>query len=182
MKKLIIIITLLLIPTMAHAGWQCFATKHTVVYYQANADLEKLNKKLKLGEHSFLGLFPAGDPRPVKDILKDKLDYIFEDVQGQLDMYNCKSIRIRIYTNQKELNRIFYGHTFQDDDCTAFYYHKLKTVYISLERVTEGVLAHEFAHAILDHYFVIRPPTVVAELLAQHVDKHLNRRGYHAKP
>ena len=36
-------------------------------------------------------------------------------------------------------------------------------------------MAHEIAHAIIDHYLLIRPPRATAEILAHYVDEHLRR-------
>ena len=37
----------------------------------------------------------------------------------------------------------------------------------------QGMLAHEMAHSIIDHYLTVRPPKRSAEILARFVDKHL---------
>ena len=168
----------------ARPGWRHFATKRTVLYYQGEADLERLNRKLKGRRRGgFLGLFAGKESGSTMESLGRKVDYLFENAQDLLDMHNCKSrIKIMLYTYQNELNGVYadltsqYNLSASDTDHIAFYFHKLKTVYISPENVTHGVLAHELAHAIIDHYFIIRPPSKVAEILAQYVDKHLNRR------
>lgn len=167
----------------AQSGWKHFPTKRTVVYYQAEADLERLNRKLKLGRSSgFLGLFGGGESGSIRERLGKKVDDIFKNAQVLLDMYNCKSIiKIMTYADQNEIDQAYSNLISQFNlssihtDRIAFYFHKLKTVYVSLETVTEGVLAHELAHSIIDHYFIIRPPSKVAEMLAQYVDKHLER-------
>ena len=51
--------------------------------------------------------------------------------------------------------------------------HK-KIADIRVQDINEGILAHEMAHAIIDHFFDIRPPRATAEILARYVDKHLN--------
>jgi len=168
----------------APSGWMHFVTKRTVVYYQSEADLKTLDQKLRVGRRGgFLGLFGGRESGSIIERLGKKIDDIFENVQALLDMYNCKSkIKIMVYTHQDEIDRVYADLTPQYNlpsvhtDYIAFYFHKLKTVYISLETVTEGVLAHELAHAIIDHYFIIRPPSKVAETLARYVDKHLKRK------
>jgi hypothetical protein len=37
----------------------------------------------------------------------------------------------------------------------------------------EGILAHEMAHAIIDQFLTVRPPSATAEILARYVDGHL---------
>jgi STE24 endopeptidase len=39
----------------------------------------------------------------------------------------------------------------------------------------EVVIAHEMGHAAIDHYFAIKPPEKIAEMLAQYVDMHLGQ-------
>lgn len=55
----------------------------------------------------------------------------------------------------------------------AFYSHKNRAVYVSIDEITAGVLAHEVAHAIINSYFPTPPPARMQEILAQYVDKHL---------
>ena len=167
-----------------HSSWKHFPTKRTVVYYQSEADLERLNRKLKLRRSAgFLGMFAGKESGSITERLERKIDQIFANAQALLDMHNCKStIKIMVYPDKNGVDRAYAGlvskynlsslHT----DHIAFYFHKLKTVYISLETATEGVMAHELAHAIIDHYFIIRPPSKIAEMLAQYVDKHLERK------
>jgi len=166
-------------------GWMHFATKRTVVYYQSEADLKRLNKKLKTGRGSssgFLGLFAGEENGSIKERLGGKIDDIFENAQALLDMYNCNSIiKIMVHADQNEIDRAYsniisqYNLSSVHTDHIAFYFHKLKTVYVSLEKINEKILAHELAHSIIDHYFIIRPPSKVAEIMAQYVDKHLKR-------
>ena len=167
----------------AQSVWKHFSTKRTVVYYQTEAKLESLNRKLKLGRSAgFLGLFAGKESGSIAERLERKIDQIFENAQTLLDMHNCKSkIKIMVHADQNEVDQSYsnlvskYNLSSLHTDYIAFYFHKLKTVYISLETVTEGVMAHELAHAIIDHYFIIRPPSKVAEMLARYVDKHLER-------
>jgi hypothetical protein len=44
---------------------------------------------------------------------------------------------------------------------------------VNADDLTEGILAHEMAHSIIDHFLVIRPPKAATEILARYVDRHL---------
>ena len=55
----------------------------------------------------------------------------------------------------------------------AFYSEKYDTITIYVDRVTDGVLAHEIAHAIINDYFGFSPPSNTQEILCQYVDAHL---------
>ena len=51
--------------------------------------------------------------------------------------------------------------------------YEYNTVYLNVQDVHEGMLAHELAHAIIDNFMAVRPPRATAEILATYVDKHL---------
>ncbi|MCP3933600.1 MAG: hypothetical protein GY705_31420 [Bacteroidetes bacterium] len=46
-------------------------------------------------------------------------------------------------------------------------------MFIQLDDVHSGMIAHELAHAIIDHYLIIPPPKETAEILARYVDTHM---------
>ena len=50
--------------------------------------------------------------------------------------------------------------------------HALKTIYVNANDLNEDMLAHEMAHAIVDHYLLFRPPFATGEILAQYADVH----------
>ena len=45
---------------------------------------------------------------------------------------------------------------------------------MDLTQLRVGILAHEMAHAVIDHYFGVKPPKATAEILAQYVDAHIH--------
>jgi hypothetical protein len=55
----------------------------------------------------------------------------------------------------------------------AFYSHGSRTIVISIDDITDRILAHEIAHAVICAYFLPPPPVRMQEILAQYVDKHL---------
>jgi len=55
----------------------------------------------------------------------------------------------------------------------AWYIYERNTIYLNVRDVNEGIVAHEMAHAIIDHYLLVRPPRATAEILARYVDEHL---------
>jgi predicted metalloprotease len=55
----------------------------------------------------------------------------------------------------------------------AFYSLSKKTIWISVDDANLHVLAHEIGHAVVDHYFKVRPPYNIHELMAQFVEKHI---------
>ena len=55
----------------------------------------------------------------------------------------------------------------------AFYIYQYMTIYTSEESISDSVMSHEMAHAVIDSYFSANPPPKVAEILATYVDVHL---------
>jgi hypothetical protein len=55
----------------------------------------------------------------------------------------------------------------------AYYQYRTKEIHVSVHLVTDGVLAHEIAHAVIDRYFATPPSSKVQEILTQYVDRHL---------
>ena len=94
-------------------------------------------------------------------LVKDRVDELVERVETLLEMYPASfqfSIR-------------FEAHTLEDP--AALYSHRTRTITLAIDRVTDGVLAHEMAHAIINAYFPVPPPEKAQEILAQYVDKNL---------
>ena len=58
----------------------------------------------------------------------------------------------------------------------AFYSHGPRSIVVAVDSVTDHILAHEIAHAVINAYFVIPPPARMQEILAQYMDKHYTDR------
>lgn len=123
------------------------------------------------------GLFSYIEASKNPDVVKNRVDNIVERVSKLLDMYpSGLNFNITLYPKDKDVERAFLSmgglRTFETSPI-AFYSHKRRTIYVSLEKLSAGVLAHEIAHAIINVYFDIPPPERMQEILAQYVDRHL---------
>jgi len=155
-------------------SWQSFETRYTIIHYKTLEDLGRLNAKIDYspGEWGFKSLF-SGAKDPVASI-KKKVDAVFEKVQAILDMHGrIQKVVIRIYPDRKRFHEVRYTVGREKHRLQACYVYEQNTIYINNDDVHEGVLAHEMAHAIIDHYLTVRPPRATAEILARYVDKHL---------
>jgi hypothetical protein len=156
--------------------WENMETKYTVVHYQFFEDLKKFNYKVQYGQEqwSLKRLFSNSGSDSLIDRITSKVDVLFERVQEILDMRKkMKKVTIHIYHDKAQLHdaysRIYKGPC----RIRAWYRYKNNTVYVNVNDLHEGMLAHELAHAIIDHYLLVRPPVATAEILARYVDNHL---------
>jgi hypothetical protein len=155
---------------------QTIETKHSTIRYGSLKDLKKLDGKLDYspGEWSLGKLFSAsGSEGPIASV-KNKVDALFERAQEILGMRgNVKKVVINICANQKQLHDAYYRIARRQCRIRAWYIFRTNTIYINVNDVHEGMLAHEMAHSIIDHYLMVPPPRTTAEILARYVDAHL---------
>jgi hypothetical protein len=95
-------------------------------------------------------------------------------VKELLDMQPIMpKLKLRIFKNRGELNDEYFRIFNTRGNCPSFYVYKYNTIYTSEADISDSILAHEMAHAVIDHYFTVIPPRGVAEVLASYVDIHL---------
>jgi hypothetical protein len=94
-------------------------------------------------------------------LARSRVDRLIDRVQSILDMYPRNfRIRIDLYPEYER-------------GMIAAYHPGTNSIVVYADKVTDGVLAHELAHAVICNYFDIPPPAETQEILAQYVDKHL---------
>ena len=156
--------------------WQRVETKHTIIQYQSSEYLVDFDDTINYSPDgfSFGNLFSNSDPKNPAGSLAKKLDALYERVQHILDMRgNLKKVRINLYPNKTELAEAFRTITGQECRVRAWYIFEVNTIYVNIDDIDAGMLAHEMAHSIIDHFFTVRPPEATAEILAVYVDQHL---------
>lgn len=158
MKRLsrysLIIVTFLLCaePALAQAD-AVFNTKYAAIYYSQSKDLDDFLWRLGGGRLEF-----GSDTA----LAMNRIDRIVERVEAILDMRpkNFK-MDIRLHREPLSVNKV------------AFYERKSKIIHVSVDYATDGVIAHEIAHAVINQYFDSPIPTKTQEILTQYVDKYL---------
>lgn len=169
--------------TTSDKGWQHLYTRHTIIHYKNVDDLKKLDNRVDyyLERCGIFQLFSCSGSDNLNDEVTKRVDAVYERVQDILGMRTkTKKVIIKIFSNKKQFHATYQKlnkDTLQSYQMTvgirAFYIQKNDTIYLNINDLHEGMLAHEMAHSIIDHYFLVRPPTSTAEILAQYVDKHL---------
>jgi hypothetical protein len=128
-------------------------TKYTKIHYVDDRDLADFTWRI-------------GGQKPAlpgeESIVVGRVDRIVERVETILDM--CpRHFKFNIYLKRGKL----------DLDRIAFYDKRSRSVYISVDFASDGVFAHEAAHAVIAQYLPASAPTKIQEILTQYVDKYL---------
>jgi hypothetical protein len=129
-----------------------FETEYTTVHYQSEKQL--CDFLWRIGRVKF---------KQCRDvsIAKKRIDRILDQVQMLLDMYP-ENFHVDIILREELEN----GYI-------AYYSNKAKEVEVNYNLVTDGVLAHELSHAVMNAYFKTPLPRKIQEILSQYVDRHL---------
>ena len=157
--------------------WQKIETGHAIIRYQTPEDLGKFDDSVDYspGEWGITKFFSREKSDALPDRLKKKVDALYERAMEMLDMRKrLRKVTIDIYHDKKQLHAA-YTRIYKKDGCPyrAWYIYENNTIYVNANDLTEGMLAHEMAHSIIDHFLIIRPPEATAEILARYVDGHL---------
>jgi hypothetical protein len=159
--------------------WLEIETRHTIIRYQSSRDLNNFDKKIDYSPVPSSGLnwlnSSTSGNNSRKDKIKKKVDAIYRRVQDILEMRKRmkKKVKINIYQNSNQLKKAYFNIYKEEGKYRAWYIYELNTIYININDLHEGMLAHEMAHSIIDHYLTVRPPSASAEILARYVDSHL---------
>ncbi len=171
----------LLVPSGARADDRILQSKFCTVHYSDSDQLEKFTGKIRAGAlNRTLNKFLVGNVGDSNQSeLGEFLDGLFKRVQLVLDMpMSGLRVEIQLHRNVREVREVYTQLTGQSSDAPAFYWKKNNTIHIQAENLTVGMLAHEMGHAILDHYFAVQPPTKIAEMLCQYVDKEITAGNF----
>jgi len=157
-------------------NWQSLPTKHTVIRFQSDRDLEQFNQSIDYSPGGgFRALFGGSGGKDFSAKLIQKIDDLFARAQEILDMRKyMRRVHINIYSNKEKLQEVYLREVKSRGEFRAWYLFEQNTIYLQVEDINEGMLAHEMAHAIIDNFLQVRPPSASAEILARYVDAHLN--------
>lgn len=169
--KSIFIVLFLIVTASVSSGFE-LKTEYATIIYEKEEHLRQFNKKVSLGSLSYLmrnkKSFTAADE------VKNKLDVIVERVETILDMFpKGLKFTIVLLSSDTDVQKVYRNRYGSRVNFIAFYSPKDKTVFISVDDIKLGVLAHELTHVILDQYFGVSPPVKIHEILARFVETHL---------
>ncbi|MEI8012873.1 MAG: hypothetical protein WCI27_10430 [Candidatus Omnitrophota bacterium] len=149
------------------------------LYYPPGANLRKIEARLRSRylplAAQYRDLF-INKEYSLESRLSARLQFLLmrvEDILGMKPM--IARINIEVLPSRKELQAKCFDLTQVHQDYKAFYAHDRRMIFSSEQDIIDSIIAHELGHAVIDHYFMVPPPTKVAELLATYVDEHLER-------
>jgi hypothetical protein len=147
-------------------------TRYGTIHYGNEKLLRDFDGEVSLRSLSYLTRGKKNET--VGDEVVNKVDIIVGRVEAVLEMFPKNlSLTVTLLPSEKEVQRIYREKYGVDVDYIAFYSPKDETIYISVNDARLGVLAHEVAHAVIDHYFGVSPPAKIHEVLSQFVESHL---------
>lgn len=130
-----------------------FKTKYADIYYSSDKDIDTFIWRLGGQRMEFLNNL---------DLASNRVDRIVNRVQTILDMWP-EDFKIIIYLHPETLG----------PNKVAYYEYQTASLHFSIDYASDGVVAHEMAHAIINQYFPSRSPSKMQEILSQYVDEHL---------
>ena len=154
------------------AGWQRVDSRFCTVWVHPELSLKKINRKIST--RWIHTRFPMQKKSGLHGELATKCDMLFRRAEELLDMYPAGvHVTVKVAKNREDLRQTHQQYYGQGTDAIAFYHFPNNTIYIWGKKISESVLIHEMAHSIIDHFFQVRPPRKIEEMLAVHVNKQM---------
>ena len=150
-------------------GWQRVDSRYCTFWIEPGIEVEKINDRINV--RGIRTRFKVPKDSTNESQLAAKCDILFRRAEEILDMYPAGiHISIKVFKDHKKIARIHEKEYGRSVEAIAFYLFQTNTVYAVAKKISEDVLIHEMGHSIIDHYFGVRPPRKIEELLAMHVD------------
>ncbi len=169
--KIIVAVLFITVSLVSSFGAE-LQTRYTTVIYEDNKQLKQFNKTLYMGRRG--RLLKDGKPLTLTDEVKNKIDLIVEKNEIALEMFpdNLK-FRLVLKSTTAEVQDTYKNLYGKRVKFIAFYSPIEDSVFITVRESTLRVLAHEFAHAVINHYFDIAPSRKIHELLARFAENRI---------
>ncbi len=141
------------ITTITSGFDKIFKTKYSHIYYSRDEHIDTFIWRLGGQRREFMDN---------TELASNRVDRIVNRVQTILDMWP-DNFKVNIYLHPQALG----------PNKVAYYEYKTASLHFALDYASDGVVAHEMAHAIVNQYFPSRAPSKMQEILSQYVDEHL---------
>jgi hypothetical protein len=147
-------------------------SRYVTLKYASKDLLRSFDNQIYLGSN--LGSMMPKNTVTTEDEVLAKIDLVVEKAETILNMFpNNMHFTLILEANSDDVSKVYYQLYHKKVNYLAFYSLSKKTIWISVDDANLHVLAHEIGHAVVDHYFKVRPPYNIHELMAQFVEKHI---------
>ncbi|WP_136805365.1 hypothetical protein [Desulfosediminicola flagellatus] len=148
-------------------------SRYVTLKYSDKSVLRQFNSQLILSRNLRYYL-KKKEITTIEDEVLAKLDILIEKAEVVLDMFPSNlHITVVLLESRKDVSTVYTQRYGKKADHIAYYSLTEDTIYISVADTKLRVIAHEIGHAIVDHYFKVRPPYNIHELMAQFTEKHI---------
>ena len=177
LRRVSIIILVAAIIVSLHPGnpdarWMIYDTGYVSIWYKSEEALETLFKRVHITslDKAVLSLFV--ESKYSKERLRAGIDGLFDRVGEVLEVSTeGLKVKMKVYETKRSMNAEVCP--LREKKGIAFYDPCRKIIYVSLDWADASVLAHEFTHALMDHYFDKPVPVLVDELVAKYIEENL---------
>lgn len=154
------------------ADWHEFGTRRFKVYVEPGVDLAAVDRQLR--KRLFFPSQKIPHDAGLETKIAYRLDALCERGMEILDVHpKMRMIGIKIFKSRENLNKAYRILTGNTAEIKAFYSHDCGIIYTSEYGVSDSVIVHEMAHAIVDSYYNGVPSAKVGEMFASYVDMHI---------
>jgi hypothetical protein len=171
-------------PSLAQ---QVFRTQEADILYLDPSDLRVMESRIRFNQVDNFYQRYVYTPDPAQAVfsvgLAAKVDGLLTKVRAILNIWTPTPNRLRIFLlkNGSEVQQRLlvinpaakrpwfgYGHL------EGFYAPMTRTIFLSLDNLTAGILGHEMTHFILCESFPVPPPESIQEQWARYVETQIN--------
>jgi len=144
---------------------------HFNINIDKSLDKYDLVGRLNSGYFVYLENIPMDSPANPENTIHGILNGVYRKVSDILDIHlDDVKINLWIVPDQQAIGELLRENYGQYVEAPSFYWHERSAIYVSAKDLTLGILAHEIAHVIVSHYFVVPPPGKVQDVLCGYAE------------
>ena len=160
-------------PGITQARWMIHQTEFVSIWYKDEDALQTLFKRLYGNSVGRGVLALLGGGKYSEEKLNEEIDGLFHRIGALLGMdTEGVTVKIKVYKDGRSMKAEVFPFG-KGKMPTAFYIPTRKTIYVSLDTVNVNIMAHEFTHALLHHYFDKPVPMLTQEVLSKYIDLNM---------
>lgn len=143
-------------------------TRYATIKYDNEKQLHLLDRKLYLSRE-LSNQLRKRRTKTIQDEIVAKIDIVMEQVQITLGLFpeNLR-FELLLFSTAKDAQKELFKRYDRKVNFISFYSRRDNTLYLSARHSELGLVSHELAHVVVEHYFDKSVPVNIHEVLAQH--------------